>query len=114
MGQSDCRNDARGFALFAGKGTASPAYDTSGSHDAAVGFSAATWDNPYDTSASAAKAPWCAKPNMLVVSDINPSYDSDQLPGTSFGSFSGDIASLNVSSQADTISGLETDVVGSH
>ena len=35
------------------------------------------WQNPY----GASRFPACAKPFMLVLSDVNPSYDSDQLPG---------------------------------
>ncbi len=40
---------------------------------------ASSWVNPY------ANRPFCSKPFQTVVSDINPSYDSDQLPGASFG-----------------------------
>ena len=43
---------------------------------------------------------------MLVLSDINPTYDSDQLPGsnTNFsGSVSDPLAGLNVETLADTI-----------
>ncbi|MGV8844283.1 MAG: pilus assembly protein [Pseudomonas sp.] len=98
---------------FAGKGSPTGAFDTSGGHDAAVGLSAATWDNPY-TSDSEAKAQRCAKPNMIVMSSVNVSYDSDQLPGISstFGSFSGDLSGLNVSEQAKAITQLEPDVKG--
>ncbi len=57
-----------------------------------------TWDNPY------ANRPMCSKPFQTVVSDINPSYDSDELPGTAFGSFSGDtLGGMNVSALGDTI-----------
>ena len=43
--------------------------------------------DPYDTN------PYCAKPFMLVISDINPSFDSDQLPGSAFpGAIAGDLA----------------------
>lgn len=96
---------------FAGKGTPTGVFNTSGSHDAAVGLSAATWDNPY-ASDSEAKAQRCAKPNMIVMSSVNVSYDSDQLPGTAFGSFTGDLSGLNVSAQADEITKLEPDVKG--
>lgn len=97
---------------FGGKKAPTSAFDTSGGHDAAVGLSAATWDDPYSAT-SAAKAPWCARANNLVISDIYPSYDSDQLPGSYFNSFTGDVAGLNVKSLADEISALENDVVGS-
>jgi len=101
---------------FAGKTAATSAYDTSGSYDGDIGLTAATWDNPYNTTTSAAKAPWCAKPNMLVVSDINPSFDSDQLPGSysEFGSFTGDVTDLDVKTLADTITSNESGTTGNH
>lgn len=63
-----------------------------------------TWQDPYDT------APYCSQPVMLVISDINPSYDTDQLPGVhgSFSSaFSGSLGSLDVTDGLDTISTRE-------
>lgn len=51
--------------------------------------------------------PICSKPFMIVISDINNSYDSDKVPGSSFNSFSGDLTNLNVSSLADIISSTE-------
>lgn len=98
---------------FAGKKTATSAFNTSGSYDEQVGLSSATWDDPYQ-SGSAASARWCARPNMLVVSGINPSFDSDQLPGTAFGSFSGTLGSMNVADIARTITENEAGVAGSH
>lgn len=85
---------------FAGRGTPTSAFDigTSGNDDASLGLSRGSWNNPY-----AEGAPACARPFMTVVSDINPSYDTDQLPGTAFGSFSGDISGLNVSSLGQAI-----------
>jgi type IV pilus assembly protein PilY1 len=41
---------------------------------------------------------------MLVLSDVNVNFDSDSLPGSSFGGISGDLAGLNVSTLANTIS----------
>lgn len=63
-----------------------------------------TWVDPYDS------APYCSQPVMLVISDINPSYDTDQLPGVygSFNSgFSGTLGDLDVAKGLDTISGEE-------
>jgi type IV pilus assembly protein PilY1 len=51
--------------------------------DAQVGLTRASWDKPY-AATSTAHAPWCSKPNILVLSDINTSFDSDQLPGAKF------------------------------
>jgi len=85
---------------FAGKGAPTAAFDiaSSGNPDATLGLSRATWDNPYGTG-----KPACAKPFQTVISDINPSYDSDQVPGSYFNSFTGDMSGLNVSTLGQTI-----------
>lgn len=97
---------------FAGKKAATPEFLTSGGIDEHLGLPVETWDDPYEAG-SAASAKWCARPNMLVVSGINPSFDSDQLPGSAFGSFSGDLSGLNVSDIAQTITSQEPNIVGS-
>lgn len=94
---------------FAGKKAGSPAYLGSTTFDNAVGLPTnVTWDDPYSSS-SKAKAPYCARPSMLVLSDISPSFDSDQLPGSYFNSsYSSDMpGSLNVKTEADFISSNE-------
>lgn len=96
---------------FGGKSSATADFATSGSYDGDVGLPVATWDDPYE-STSAAKAPWCAKANIVTISDINPSFDSDQLPGSSFATFSGDLTGMNVSTLADTITQNETNIIG--
>jgi type IV pilus assembly protein PilY1 len=85
---------------FAGKGAPTAAFDiaTSGNADATLGLSRATWNNPYGSGAAS-----CAKPFMTVVSDINPSYDTDQVPGTAFGSFSGDLTGLDANARGQAI-----------
>jgi len=57
-----------------------PAFDSSSTRteDAAVGLTSASWTDPYTAST------WCAKPNIVMVSGPNPSFDSDQLPGSPF------------------------------
>ena len=86
---------------FAGKASPTGAFDVAfgageeGSLPGA-GLPVAAWDNPY----AAGKNPTCSKPFETVISDINPSYDSDSVPGTSFGSFSGDVSGMNVSTLA--------------
>lgn len=48
---------------------------------------------------------YCAKPFMLVLSDISPTYDSDQLPGSKWEvSVSDELSDINVEALADTIS----------
>ena len=96
---------------FAGKKTPTSAFTSLGTKDLEVGLSTVTWDDPY-SSTSAAKAPWCAKANFLIISDINPSYDSDSLPGSYFSNFSGDLSGLNVENEANTISAVETGITG--
>lgn len=69
----------------------------------------ASWVDPYSTSVTALQDgtdgtfPFCAKPYIMAVSDTYPSFDSDQVPGTAFGSFSGDISGLNVSTLGQNI-----------
>jgi type IV pilus assembly protein PilY1 len=100
---------------FAGKKKATPEFAGSTTIDDQVGLPSAAWDDPYDTLASAAKAPYCARANMLTISDINVSYDSDQLPGVApeFGSGVGDaLVSFNASAEATYISSHESGIAG--
>ncbi len=61
------------------------------------------WVDPFDENTG---FPACSKPIMLVLSDINPSYDTDQLPGSYFGG-SGSFGAFNAKAEADTISSGE-------
>jgi hypothetical protein len=93
---------------LAGKGTPTPnfTYSESETDDSRLNLPKPDWGirrgssyyQPYQL------FPICAKPFMLVLSDINVSYDSDSLPGSSFGGISGDLTGLNVSTLANTIS----------
>ena len=72
-----------GLRYFAGKTSATSAFDYSSGVDVTLGLpKVASWDDPFITNG------YCAKAFMLVLSDINPSYDSNQLPGvfSTFGS----------------------------
>lgn len=95
---------------LAGKGSATSAFNqTSGTnYDSEVGLPTATWDNPYNHSL----AKWCSKPNMLVVSDVNPSFDSDQLPGSPFGTFTSDLT-MSVANIANSITTAEAGLANS-
>lgn len=93
---------------FAGKKRPTSAYMTAGGNDNAVGLPVTQWNDPYQ------EHPWCARPNLLVISDIYPSFDSDQLPGSAFGSFGGDLSGLNVKELADVITAGEPGVRGLH
>ncbi|STX28217.1 type IV fimbrial biogenesis PilY1-like protein [Legionella beliardensis] len=82
---------------FAGKSGPTTAFNYSTGPDVTLGLAKPNWQNPYAT------YPSCSKANLLIISD-QPNYDSDQLPGSSFNSFSGDLTpSLNVSSLAQSI-----------
>ncbi|RKX25273.1 MAG: hypothetical protein DRP47_10055, partial [Candidatus Zixiibacteriota bacterium] len=66
---------------FAGLGSATSdfTFTESGSADARLGLKQASWNDPYDETDGG--FPTCSKPFMLVLSDINPTFDSDELPG---------------------------------
>ena len=94
-----------GLRYFAGTGNPTSNFTYSGTtDDSNLGLPLPAWDDPYTSNEH------CAKPFMLVISDINPTYDSDQLPGvdSNFGSgISTDLTGMNVSTLANTISSEE-------
>jgi Tfp pilus tip-associated adhesin PilY1 len=109
-----------GMRYFAGKGAplAAFTYDTTASlDDNVLGLPKPAWDDPYQTH------DYCSKPFMLVLSDIYPTYDSDQLPnsyfelndnpGTHYSAGIEDLAGLDVDALADMILTNEGDT-GSH
>lgn len=111
---------------YAGKKKPTEAFDGASTVDTEVGLSSVKWDDPYD-SASEAKAAVCARANFLTISDVNPSYDSDSVPGSSFkipvknqwgyfsgdmGYFQGDLTGLDVTSEGDVITGVESNITG--
>ncbi|BAO82690.1 Tfp pilus assembly protein, tip-associated adhesin PilY1 [Serpentinimonas maccroryi] len=102
-----------GLRYFAGRGGATSAFATSGGVDGHLGLPVATWDDPFNPLAGAARARWCARPNQLVISGVNPSFDSDQLPGSAFGSLSGDLSGLHVANIGQTIADHEPGIKGS-
>ncbi len=107
-----------GLRYFAGAASPTGAFDDAAQRtiDGQVGLSSATWDDPFSSS-SAARAPYCARPNFLIVSNINPSFDSDSVPGSAFNSsFSTtqtNLAGLDVKVVADAITGIEDRVIES-
>ncbi|NOV28734.1 PilC/PilY family type IV pilus protein [Methylomonas sp. ZR1] len=99
-----------GLRYFAGKAAPTSAYSITATDtpDATLGLPLPTWLDPYSNTGG--KYLSCAKPMQLVISDINASYDTNQLPGSYFdSSFSGDLSGLNVSTLADTIWGNESE-----
>ncbi len=86
---------------FAGETkTAAFSSSVSDGNDRGLDLPMETWVDPYTV------FPTCSKPIMLVLSDINPSYDTDQLPGSYFGG-SGSLGTLSVQSEASLISANE-------
>jgi type IV pilus assembly protein PilY1 len=105
---------------FAGKASATVAYAGVFTIDEEVRMPKAKWDDPY-ASTSAANAPYCARGNMLVISDVNVSFDSDELPGIypgfvptdpGFSDFKSDLTELNVSKEATFITQNESTAKG--
>ncbi|MGB5984849.1 MAG: PilC/PilY family type IV pilus protein, partial [Desulfobacterales bacterium] len=87
---------------FAGLSSPTGAFSYSGGFDDTLGLPQPAWIDPFDPDNGGFQ--YCASPFMLVLSDINPTYDSDSLPGSAFASFSGDtLGGMNVASLADTI-----------
>ncbi len=88
---------------FAGKGAATSSFTYSGSttDDAALSLPVATWDDPYQQTGVRS----CSTPVQTVISDINPSYDTDELPGSFWqaSGFTSDMAGLDVGSLSNTI-----------
>lgn len=90
-----------GLRYFAGKSAATPEFGYTGSTDGGLSLPNPTWNNPYRSTSGGYG--WCSKPFQMVISDINPSYDSDQVPGSVFSSFSGDLSGLDTSILGKTI-----------
>lgn len=107
-----------GIRYFSGKKSATPSYNKSTKFDdevkdGLVKLASDTWDDPYDKVNSKAKASFCARANFLVISDINPSFDSDQVPGSywnvrgTVSKFSGDIGAIDSMALAKSIGDVE-------
>ena len=75
-----------GLRYFGGKTSPTSAYSiaSSGNDDATLGLPLPSWVNPYGNkslSPAGGGYPHCSKPSQMVISDINPTNDTDQLPG---------------------------------
>ncbi len=91
---------------FAGKSGPTAAFDYSGTtDDSTLGLPKPTWQNPYDATTG---YPDCAQPFMLVISDPNSNFDSDNVPGSYFNTVTGDLTGFDAEGLADTISTEET------
>lgn len=94
---------------MAGKSGPTSGFSYSGTQDSGLNLSKPSWGitRGSNTYRPFELFPICAKPFMIVLSDINNSYDSNSLPGSSFGGISGDLTNLNVSTLANTVSNRE-------
>jgi len=138
MGEGECRNWGNPIAemmyetvrYFSGKTAATGAYisnhgNTTYDDDTKLGLPFnSTWSDPYikttttlpDGTKVTKGFDSCSKPFMLVLSDINPNFDTDQLPGvdSNFSTgFTGDLTEFNAKTLADTITTVEKNVSGS-
>ena len=78
---------------LAGEGKATPEFTKASTIDTELIPLLPSWEKPYGRSKTSRDyIPWCSKPNILVLSDTNPSFDSDQLPGARFRSCTGTTA----------------------
>lgn len=91
---------------FAGRPTTSAPAPTSDftytdANDDGLTLPKPTWQYPFRSKDAGGYSG--AKCFMLTVSDINLSYDTDKVPGTAFGSFTGDLTGLDAAALAQTI-----------
>jgi type IV pilus assembly protein PilY1 len=105
-----------GLRYFAGKAAPTAAYSSgvnnSGTDDKNLGLPFPTWKDPYVANMGPKYPngyPVCSKPSQLVISDIYPNYDTNQVPGGFFNAFAGDLADFNASTSADEIWQGETE-----
>lgn len=73
------------------------------------------WQDPFTRSDHEGKVFYCSPGAQLVISDVNPSFDTEFIPGSFFNSsFSGDIAGLNAANEAQEIWNAEYGGPGLH
>ena len=100
---------------FTGKGTANSDYTyatTTSLIDNTLGLPKPTWGFTKDSTAYQPYDiyPACSRPFALILSDINSSYDADQLPGSAFNTYPEDVLTpqLNLGTAPSTASALST------
>jgi len=95
---------------FAGKTDPTSAYYFTGS-DYINELKKETWNSGVDPYSY---MPYCSKAFVLILNDVTPSYDSDQLPGAQWGSFgAADFSGVNSSGASETLNvSTETKAIG--
>jgi type IV pilus assembly protein PilY1 len=94
-----------GLRYFSGATAPTSAFDYTGGVDAGLSLPKPAWLDPFRPRASGGFAT-CSKPFQMVISDVGPTFDSDELPGGSFGSITASparLAGLDVSALGSTI-----------
>lgn len=81
-----------GIRYMSGKGSPTADFNVDD-----TGLPEPNWDKPFDT------YPVCSKPFMILISDVNSSYDADQIPGSRYSSFTGDLTDFDVGELTDKI-----------
>lgn len=93
-----------GVRYFAGKTGPTSAFDftNTGTFDESLGLPKPSWLDPYRSTAQGGYLE-CSRPFEVVIADI-PSFDTDQIPGSFFNTFSGDLSpALDAQSIGQTI-----------
>jgi type IV pilus assembly protein PilY1 len=97
-----------GLRYLGSGGAGTPGYSIGNSGtDNALGLPLPAWLDPYRATTSGG-FPVCSKPTQMVVSDVNPTFDSDNLPGSTFATFAAPalpakLSGLNVTSLGQSI-----------
>jgi type IV pilus assembly protein PilY1 len=96
-----------GLRYLAGATAPTPAFDyTAPGIDGGLGLTKiSTWNPPFRGPQNGG-FPACSKPVQMVVSDVTPTFDSDELPGSAFGGITASpaaLAGLNVAGAGSNI-----------
>ena len=83
--------------------------------DSVLYLPAPTWKDPYTrTDDSSKKAYYCSPGAQLLISDVNPSFDTDSVPGSSFATVTGDISGFDATTEANAIWNAEHGGTSTH
>jgi type IV pilus assembly protein PilY1 len=122
MNEGECRDWGNPLAemmyeslrYFAGKTGPLPEFNVTTNTDGGITFAKTAWGQ-FSTGNAQYKPysiyPSCAKPFILLMSDINTSFDDDQVPGSAFATYAEDgglpALNMNVATLANTIGTTE-------
>ncbi|HAA02598.1 MAG TPA: pilus assembly protein PilY, partial [Syntrophobacteraceae bacterium] len=94
-----------GMRYFAEKTAATSAYTQGTTNDLTLALHEQEWGIKKSSTHYALSKiyPACSKRFMLVISDVNNNFDSDQVPDPNFGSFTGDLTGFSAKTLQSTI-----------